>query len=95
MPSTYIEHWQPAYAQQLAAEEGLELTEEQLEVVQLTRQFYAEFQLSPAMRPLVAYLRQHLGAEKANSIYLMQNFGSSPAKRLSQLAGLPKPDNCL
>lgn len=93
--STYIENWNEDLAKELAATENIELTAEKLAVVKLTRQFYAEFQLSPAMRPLVAYIRQHLGAEKASSIYLMQHFGSSPAKMLSKLAGLPKPDNCL
>lgn len=87
--------WTEEIAAKLAAEEGITLDAERLELIHITRQFYAEFQMSPAMRPLVAYIRQHLGAEQASSIYLMQRFGSSPAKMLSKIAGLPKPDNCL
>lgn len=87
--------WDLEVAAALAEAEGLELTAERLEILQLLRQFYAHFQLSPAMRPLVKYVGQQLGADKGKSIYLLQLFPGSPAKLGSKLAGLPKPDNCL
>ncbi len=87
--------WDTEVASALAAKEGIELTPAHLEVIQLLRQFHSEFQLSPAMRPLVKYVGLHLGADKGKSIYLLQLFPGSPAKLASKLAGLPKPDNCL
>lgn len=87
--------WNPEVAQYLAAQEGLSLTAAHWEVIELVRQFYQRFELSPAMRPLNQYLRQYLPPNKTGSIYLMQLFGQSPAKSLARLAGLPKPDNCL
>lgn len=87
--------WDPAVAAALAEREGIELTPAHMEVIDLLRQFHAEFQLSPAMRPLVKYVGQHLGADKGKSMYLLQLFPGSPAKLASKLAGLPKPDNCL
>lgn len=90
-----LSQWEPAVAEYLAAQEGLELTEAHWEVLYLLRDFYARFQHSPAMRPLVKAVKQALGDDKGRSIYLMQLFPGSPAKLGARLAGLPKPDNCL
>lgn len=87
--------WNEEIAKQLAVNEGVELTPQHWELIHLIRQFYQEFDLSPAMRPLSKYIKQHLGAEKAGSIYLMQLFPQSPAKFLAKIAGLPRPENCL
>lgn len=90
-----LNDWNEAAAKFLASQDQLELTPAHLEIIQLVRQFYQDFGLSPAMRPLVNYLKMHLSADKTTSIYLMQLFGQSPAKNLARLSGLPKPDNCL
>ena len=90
-----LQDWTPAVAEQLARSEGIELTDEHWQVIQLLQDFYREFELSPAMRPLVKYVGQHLGADKGRSIYLMRLFPPSPAKIGSKIAGLPKPTNCL
>ncbi|MBL4882065.1 MAG: TusE/DsrC/DsvC family sulfur relay protein [Oleispira sp.] len=87
--------WSDEIADQLANNEGLTLSPEHWQLIQLIRQFYAEFGLSPAMRPLAKYIKLHLGADKAKSIYLMQLFPQSPAKYLAKIAGLPRPENCL
>lgn len=94
----YLENlndWQPEIAALIAKNEGLTLSPEHWEIITLLRQFYQEFELSPAMRPLIKYIGLQLGKEKARSIYLMQLFGESPAKMASKIAGLPKPTNCL
>lgn len=90
-----LEDWSPAVAEALAKEEGIELTDAHRELIQLLQDFYRQFELSPAMRPLVKFVAQHLGADKGRSIYLMQMFPPSPAKIGSKIAGLPKPSNCL
>lgn len=87
--------WSEAVAIALAENEGLTLGHEHFEVIHALRQFYIEYQLSPAMRPLVKYIGQQLGQDKGNSLYLLTLFPGSPAKLASKLAGLPKPDNCL
>ncbi|WP_114417783.1 TusE/DsrC/DsvC family sulfur relay protein [Marinospirillum perlucidum] len=91
----HLEDWSEEVAEILAAQEERQLTPAHWEILKLLRQFYQEFEMSPAMRPFSKYLRQHLGADQARSIYLMQLFGESPAKEAARLAGLPKPDNCL
>lgn len=87
--------WQPEVAEQIANAEGLELTPAHWEVLLLLREYYQQFDASPAMRALVKYSALKLGADKGRSIYLMSLFPGSPAKIGSKIAGLPKPDNCL
>ena len=90
-----LDDWTPEVAQQLATREGITLSEQHWELVYLIREYYREFDASPAMRPLVKYTALKLGAEKGKSLYLLSLFPNSPAKIGSKLAGLPKPDNCL
>ncbi len=92
--------WDEALARQMATELSIELTPAHLEVIAAVRRYYAAFELSPAMRPLVKYLARELGPEKGTSIHLLQLFRSpanqdSPAKIVARLAGLPRPDHCL
>ncbi len=90
-----LNQWSPKVAERLALNEEITLTPEHWEIIQLLQQFYREFDLSPAMRPLVNYVGQQLGSEKGKSIYLLSLFPGSPAKFAAKIAGLPKPDNCL
>lgn len=87
--------WSPAVAQAMAQEEGMALTDEHWEVIEVQRAFYARFEQAPAMRPLVKAVGQALGKEKGSSLHLMKLFPGSPAKLSARLAGLPKPANCL
>ena len=91
----HLSDWNETVARQIAHEENISLTDAHWEVIHLLRAFYDEFEISPAMRILVKAVKQQLGEEKGNSIYLMQLFPGSPAKYASKIAGLPKPTNCL
>ena len=90
-----LEDWNEDIAKKLALAENIALTAAHWEIIQLLKQFYQQYDLSPSMRPLVKYIAQELGKEKAKSIYLMKLFPGSPAKIAAKIAGLPKPDNCL
>ena len=90
-----LSDWSPRVADQIAATENLALTPAHWEVIHLLREYYHEYDSSPAMRPLVKYCAIKLGPDKGKSIYLMSLFPGSPAKIGSKIAGLPKPDNCL
>jgi tRNA 2-thiouridine synthesizing protein E len=91
----HLDDWSPKVAEALAASEGISLTAAHWEIIQLLRDFYQEFQLSPAMRALVKRTAQIYGEEKGRSIYLMSLFPPSPARIASKIAGLPRPANCL
>lgn len=87
--------WNPEVANIIAEQEGITLTAAHWEIISLIRAYYAEFDLSPAMRPLVKYAALKLGPEKGKSIYLLALFPGSPPKIAAKIAGLPRPANCL
>jgi tRNA 2-thiouridine synthesizing protein E len=90
-----LEDWTPTVAEEIAAREGIVLTDAHWEIIELLREFYRRFEASPANRALVKFAARELGQDKGRSIYLMSLFPGSPAKIGSKIAGLPKPDNCL
>ena len=90
-----LNDWSVEVATALALREEITLSPEHWEILQLLRAFYAEFQLSPATRPLIKYTALKLGTEKGNSLHLNRLFNGTPAKLAAKLAGLPKPTNCL
>ncbi|EGH43407.1 DsrC-like protein, partial [Pseudomonas syringae pv. pisi str. 1704B] len=82
-----LSDWSLDVAHALSAEEGIELSAEHLEILELLRGFYAEFQLSPATRPLIKYTALKLGAEKGNSMHLNRLFNGTPAKLAAKIPG--------
>ena len=90
-----LNDWSVEVANALAAAEALELTPDHWQILNLLREFYAQFQLSPATRPLIKYTALKLGPEKGNSLHLNKLFNGTPAKLAAKLAGLPRPTNCL
>lgn len=87
--------WTRELATAFAADEGITLQDEHWEVIYLLREYFEEFDASPANRALVKYVKLKLGPSKGSSIYLMSLFPGSPARVGSRIAGLPKPKNCL
>lgn len=87
--------WEEGMIDLLAEQEGIELTEAHLEVVHFVRDFYLEFNTSPAVRMLVKAMEKAHGPEKGSSKYLFKLFKQGPAKQATKLAGLPKPAKCL
>ncbi len=90
-----LNDWSETVAQEIAASEDISLSEAHWEIISIIREFYQNYELSPAMRPLVKAVSLKLGKDKGKSIYLMKLFPGSPAKLVAKIAGLPKPDNCL
>lgn len=87
--------WDMDWVRQSADRLGLEVDAIDEQIILALREFYHQYDLSPAMRPLVKHIKQTVGPEQGNSIWLMQRYGESPARTLALLAGLPKPKNCL
>ncbi|MEB0042090.1 TusE/DsrC/DsvC family sulfur relay protein [Pseudomonas sp. MH10] len=90
-----LNDWSSEVATAIAEQEGIALNADHWEILHLLRTFYAEFQLSPATRPLIKYTALKLGPEKGNSMHLNRLFNGTPAKLAAKLAGLPKPTNCI
>ena len=87
--------WSAELAEHMAQLDGIELDEPRWEVINFVRQFYLEFETSPAIRALVKAMEKKYGPEKGNSRYLYRLFPKGPAKLVSKYAGLPKPKKCL
>lgn len=90
-----LHEWNPEVAYIIAEQEGIILTPAHWEIIRVIREYYEEFDLSPAMRPLVKYTTLKLGPEKGKSVYLLTLFPGSPPKIAAKIAGLPRPANCL
>lgn len=90
-----LSDWNREIATEIAARENITLTADHWEIIELLREFYQVFQISPSMRALVKRTEQLLGPTKGRSVYLLQLFPPSPAKLASKISGLPKPPNCL
>lgn len=87
--------WSEALALLIAEREGIALSEAHWEVVRFVREFYQEYNTSPAIRMLVKAMAQKYGEEKGNSRYLYKLFPEGPAKQATKIAGLPKPVKCI
>lgn len=87
--------WDEELAAMLAANEAIEMSDAHWEVVRFVREFYLEFNTSPAIRALVKAMAAKFGPEKGNSRYLHRLFPDGPAKQATKIAGLPKPAKCL
>ncbi len=59
--------WSEAMAEVIAAQEGITLAVEHWEVVRFVREFYLEFNTSPAIRMLVKAMANKFGEEKATA----------------------------
>ncbi|QSP93786.1 TusE/DsrC/DsvC family sulfur relay protein [Marinobacter salinisoli] len=88
--------WTHEVAELIAEEDAIELSENHWEIIDFLRFFYTKHEISPpSNRLFVKAVREALGEEKGNSIYLMQLFPGTPAKTACRIAGLPRPTNCL
>ncbi len=88
--------WTPEVGCQIAADDQIELSEKHWEIIEFLRNFYKSHEMSPpSNRLFVKAVKEALGEEKGNSIYLMQLFPGTPAKTACRIAGLPRPTNCL
>ncbi|MGQ7269404.1 TusE/DsrC/DsvC family sulfur relay protein [Marinobacter nauticus] len=88
--------WTNEVAREIAQEDDIELTEKHWEIIYFLRGFYKQHEMSPpSNRLFVKAVREALGDEKGDSIYLMTLFPGTPAKTACRIAGLPRPTNCL
>jgi tRNA 2-thiouridine synthesizing protein E len=88
-------HWSKQLAPLIAEQENISLSEQHWEVINFVREFYLEYNTSPAIRMLVKAMAKSLGEDKGNSIYLYKLFPKGPAKQATKIAGLPKPARCI
>ena len=90
-----LKDWSEQAAVEIARGESIDLTENHWEIIRLLRTVYDEFEHTPITRVFVKLMRERLGTDKGNSIYLLTLFPETPMRKACKIAGLPKPTNCL
>jgi TusE/DsrC/DsvC family sulfur relay protein len=90
-----LSDWNEDIANAIAQLENVDLSPSHWEVVNFLREYYAEYQIAPAVRVLTKAIGKQLGPEKGNSKYLYELFPYGPAKQACKIAGLPKPTGCV
>lgn len=83
--------WRPELIEPLAAECGLELTEEHLAVIQFIRDYYEKKHAVPEARTLLQHLKEIWGEEKATRRYLYSLFPYGYGQQACKIAGMRKP----
>ncbi len=90
-----LDQWTPEVAEELAQQEGISMTQEHWDIVNILREYYQEYQIAPAIRVLTKAVAKALGPEKGSNKYLYELFPLGPAKQACKIAGLPKPTGCV
>ena len=90
-----LDDWNLVVAQQLAAEEDIELTNAHWEIIEFLRDYYTEFGSTPNVRSLMKIVAKRLDPEKGTRKYLYDLFPLGPARQGCRIAGLPKPNDCI
>ncbi len=85
---TEFDEWDEAIAAELAADIGLTLTPEHLEVVRFVRGDYRAHGTTPTLRRVTT-------AGGFATKRLFELFPKKPAKKMSYVAGVPKPIGCV
>jgi tRNA 2-thiouridine synthesizing protein E len=85
---THYEEWNEPLAKALAAQIGIELTDEHWKALRFLRTDYADHGETPTLR------RVSTVAEIPTKT-LFALFPKKPAKKMAYIAGLPKPRGCV
>lgn len=80
--------WSPELAKTLAANIGIELTEDHLAAIEFARRDCAETGETPTLRRMASE-----GGVSTKQMFAL--FPKKPAKKMAYVAGLPKPVGCV
>ena len=83
--------WSPELAAVIACGEGMELTDERLEIVNFVREHFEERECIPEMRTLLKALREKHGKEIATRKYVYKLFPYGYGQQACKIAGMRKP----
>ena len=82
--------WTPELMHELAAQDGVTLTEEMIAYIMSAREMFEENQAVPPIRD---FAKAHGMDRKAQPLYDL--FETGPMKRITKFGGLPKPTGCV
>ena len=86
------EDWNESLAQELAEEEGLELTQEHWPILHFVRDYWLEHKVAPDVRHVTKHLVEELGMDKkVAKHHLFSLFPYGYVKQTCKVAGMIKP----
>ncbi len=85
-----IKDWTPDIAKALAEKEGLVLRDAHFEIINIMRDYYDQFNISPIRKLLKKDIAEMLSDLKANDDYLISLFPGGVMHQGLHIAGLPK-----
>lgn len=90
-----LDDWNIQFAETLAKEMQLTLTQDHWHIIHFVRGFYLDYHTTPTMRALIKAMRTEIDEAKLSSVYIQSLFPEGAAKQIAKLAGLPKPTKCI
>lgn len=87
--------WDLSVAAHMAAQDEVSLSSEHLEILDIFRAYFDEYEIEPPMRALVKLTAQKLGEEYGSSRFLYRLFPQGPTTQACRYAGLPRPLSCI
>lgn len=97
-PNGYLQRlddWSEDIARNIAAQEGIELSDAHWEILHFLRRYYSEFGIAPNVRALSKAIAAEFGDGKASRKYLYTLFPLGPSRQGCRIAGLPQPNDCI
>lgn len=86
-----LSRWNEDVANWLAKRENMTLTSAHWEIINLMRNYYANYNISPILKLLKKQIRESLGDPKAEDSYLYNLFPNGVLMQGIRIAGLPIP----
>ncbi len=90
-----LDDWSEDVAEAMAVQEGWELKDDHIGLIDYFREYFDEHQVHPTMHVLVKTLGKHIGnsfhEHKSYQSFLYTLFPQDPISELCKLSGLPKP----
>ena len=83
--------WTIDVARDLATRENLQLTEAHIKIIELMRDYYSKYNISPIRKLLKKEIAEKLGKAKADDLYLNELFPNDVLHQGIRIAGLPRP----
>ncbi len=83
--------WNETIANELALRDNISLNEDHWFVINLMRNYYSEFNVSPVKKLLKRDLKRKTGSDKFSDEFLNELFPNGVLIQASKIAGIPKP----
>lgn len=93
-PEGYVvdpEVWDEAAAKQLAAQEGIELSDEHWQVLGFMRRYYDEHQIAADARYVIKFMAEEMGLGRQARNHLFQLFPYGYVQQACKIAGMKRP----